>query len=169
MSGPEAESQSADRVTATRRIAAQAHAIFLLVSDPTRHVDIDGSGMLQAAPDSGPLTAVGQTFDMDMDRRPLGDIANMAEYKVRCTVTQLIPDRLIEWTVRAVGKPPAGHVYGWQIEPLTDRECLVSNYCDWTNIGDELRAKFRWPVVPVDRLENSVENLDRLATEPDES
>jgi Polyketide cyclase / dehydrase and lipid transport len=169
MSGPEAESHSADRVTATRRIAAQAHAIFLLVSDPTRHVDIDGSGMLQAALDAGPLTAVGQAFDMDMDRRPLRDIANMAEYKARCTVTQLIPDRLIEWTVGAVGKPPAGHVYGWQIEPLTDGECLVSNYCDWTNIGDELRAKFRWPVVPVDRLENSVDNLDRLATEPDES
>jgi uncharacterized protein YndB with AHSA1/START domain len=169
MSGPEAELVSADRVTATRRIAAPAHAIFLLVSDPARHVDIDGSGMLQAAPDARPLTAVGQTFDMDMDRRPLGDIPNMAEYKVRCTVTQLIPDRLIEWTVRAVGKPPAGHVYGWEIEPLTDGESLVSNYCDWTNIGDELRARFRWPVVPFDRLENSVENLDRLATEPDES
>ena len=169
MSGPEAESVSADRVTATRRIAAPAHAIFLLVSDPARHVDIDGSGMLQAAPDARPLTAVGQTFDMDMDRRPLGDIPNMAEYKVRCTVTQLIPGRLIEWTVRAVGKPPAGHVYGWETEPLTDGECLVSNYCDWTNIGDELRARFRWPVVPADRLENSVENVDRLATEPGES
>jgi len=169
MSGPEAESVSADRVTVTRRIIAPAHAIFLLVCDPARHVDIDGSGMLQAAPDARPLTAVGQTFDMDMDRRPLGDIPNMAEYKVRCTVTQLIPGRLIEWTVRAVGKPPAGHVYGWQIEPLTDGECLVSNYCDWTNIGDELRARFRWPVVPADRLENSVENVDRLATEPGES
>jgi len=29
-----------------------------------------------------------------------------------------------------VGKPPAGHVYGWQIEPLTDGECLVTYYCD---------------------------------------
>ena len=163
MSGPEAEPVSADRVTATRRIAAPAHAIFLLVSDPARQVDIDGSGMLQAAPDTRPLTAVGQTFDMDMDRRPLGDIPGMAEYKVRCTVTRLVPDRLIEWTVRAVGKPPAGHVYGWQIEPLTDGECLVSNYCDWTSISDELRTRFRWPVVSAGRLQRSVENLDRLS------
>jgi hypothetical protein len=74
MSGPEAESASADRVTATRRIAAPAHAILVLVSDPARHVDIDGSGMLQAALDARPLTAVGQTFDMDMDRRPLDDL-----------------------------------------------------------------------------------------------
>ena len=166
MSGPAAEPVSADRVTVTRRIAAPAHAIFRLVSNPARHVDIDGSGMLQAASDAAPLTAVGQMFDMDMDRRPLGDIPNMAEYKVRCTVSQLIPDRLIEWTVRAVGKPPADHVYGWQIEADSDTACVVSNYCDWTNISDELRAKFRWPVVPVDRLQRSVENLDRLAARP---
>jgi Polyketide cyclase / dehydrase and lipid transport len=169
VSGPEAELVSADRVSATRRVAASAHAIFLLVTDPARHVDIDGSGMLQVAPDARPLTEVGQTFDMDMDRRPLGDIPHMTEYKVRCTVTQLIPDRLIEWTVRAVGKPPAGHVYGWQIQPLTGGECLVSNYCDWSAISDELRARFRWPVVPADRLQRSVENLDRLATRPEQS
>ena len=160
---------SRHRRTGSRRCAAPAHAIFLLVSDPVRHVDIDGSGMLQAAPGARPLTAVGQTFDMDMDRRPLGDIPDMAEYQVRCTVTQLIPGRLIEWTVRAAGKPPAGHVYGWQVEPLTDGECLVSNYCDWTKITDDLRARFRWPVVSADRLRRSVENLDRLATRPGQS
>ena len=129
MSGPRTGPVSADRVTVTRRIAAPAHAIFRLVSDPARHVDIDGSGMLQAAPGARPLTAVGQMFDMDMDRRPLRDIPNtralhqlvmtVPDYLVRCTVTRLIPGRLIEWTVRAAGKPPAGHVYGWQIEPLT--------------------------------------------------
>ena len=153
-----------DRVSATRHIAAPAHTIFLLVSDPARHVDIDGSGMLQAASDARPLTQVGQMFDMEMDRRPLGDIPDMAEYTVHCTVTQLIPGRLVEWTARAAGKPPAGHVWGWQIEPLTDGECLVSNYCDWTGISGELRARFRWPVVPADRLERSVGNLARLAT-----
>jgi polyketide cyclase/dehydrase/lipid transport protein len=156
---------SVDRVSVSERVAAPVSRVFAIVSDPARHVDIDGSGMLQAAPDAMPLTAVGQTFEMDMDRRPLGDIPNMAEYKVRCTVTQLIPNRLIEWTVQAIGKPPAGHVYGWQIEPLTDGECLVTSYCDWTHISDELRAKFSWPVVPIDRLERTIENLRRMATE----
>ena len=154
-----------DRVEVSGRIAAQAHAIFLVVSDPRRHVDLDGSGMLQAAADAGPLTAVGQTFDMDMDRRPLGEIPNMAEYKVRCTVTQLIADRLIEWTVGAVGKPPGGHLWGWQVEPVGDEECLVTNYCDWTNVGGELRASFVWPVVPVDRWEKSLDNLTRLVVQ----
>lgn len=163
MSGAEAEPASADRVAVTQRIAAPAHVIFLLVCAPARHVDIDGSGMLRAAPRARPLTEAGQTFDMDMDRRPLGDIPHMTEYKVRCTVTKLIPDRLVEWTVQAAGKPPAGHVYGWQIEPLTDGACLVTNYCDWTNIRSELRERFRWPVVPVDRLQRSIENLERIA------
>lgn len=164
-----------DRVGASRHVAAPAHAIFLLVSDPRRHIEIDGTGMLQATSDARPLTAIGQTFDIQMDRRPLGDVPNtqalhdlvmtVPDYQVRCTVTQLVPDRLIEWTVRALGKPPAGHVYGWQIEAMSDGECLVTNYYDWTNISDELRMKFRWPVVPVDRLADSVENLDRLATQ----
>ena len=111
-----------------------------------------------------------------MDRRPLDEVPNtkalhplvmtVPDYLVRCTVTQLIPGRLIEWAVRAAGKPPSGHVYGWKIEPLADGECLVSHYCDWTGISDELRAKFNWPVVPADRLENSIGNLDRLATRP---
>ena len=176
MTGPEAGPASAGRVMVKRRVAAPAHAIFALVCDPARHVDIDGSGMLRAAPDARPLTAVGQTFDIEMDRRPLGDVPNtralqqlvmtVPDYLVRCTVTQLIPGRLIEWAVRAAGKPPSGHVYGWKIEPLADGECLVSHYCDWTGISDELRAKFNWPVVPADRLENSIGNLDRLATRP---
>ncbi len=120
--------------------------------------------MLQSAADASPLTSVGETFDVDMDRRPLGGIPNTVDYRVQCRVTQLIPDRLIEWTVRAAGKPPAGHRYGWRIEPLANGECLVTNYCDWSNISDELRARFRWPVVPVERLERSVENLERLIT-----
>ncbi len=39
----------------------------------------------------------------------------------------------------------------------------------WSAIDDELRARFRRPVVPVDRLQRPVENLDRLATPPGQS
>ncbi len=129
-----------DRASASGYIPAPAHEIFLIVSNPARYVEIDGSGMLQAAPGANPLTAGGEAFDMDMDRRPLGDIPNMAEYKVRCTVTQLIPDRLVEWTVRAVDKPPSGHVWGWQLEPLTDSETEVSGlWCPST--GSKARSR----------------------------
>jgi hypothetical protein len=131
---------STDRVSATRRITATAHDIFMIVSNPARHPEIDGSGMLQATTDPKPLTRVGQVFGMDMDRRPLGDIPNMDEYQVRNTVTRLVPDRLLEWTVRAVGKPPVGHVYGWEIDPVSDSDCFVTNYCDWTNVNEDVAS-----------------------------
>jgi uncharacterized protein YndB with AHSA1/START domain len=153
-----------DRVSATRRVAAPADQLFRIVSDPSGQVAIDGSGMLVAAPDAVRLTAVGQTFDMDMDRRPLGDIPDLAAYQVRNTVTAIVPDRLIEWTVGFGDHPPFGHVYGWQLEPVGEHETDVTNYCDWTAISDEMRAGVAWPVVPVRMLEQSLENLDRLAT-----
>lgn len=155
---------STDRVSATRRVAASAGELFLIVSDPSGQVAIDGSGMLVAAPGAVPLTAVGQTFDMDMDREPLGDIPNLKEYQVRNTVTALVPNRLVEWTVGFGDHPPFGHVYGWQLDPVGDDETDVTNYCDWTNIADEMRSGVSFPVVPGHMLERSLENLDRIAT-----
>jgi hypothetical protein len=153
-----------DRISATRRITAPAGALFAIVANPQGHVDLDGSGMLRTAPDARPLTAVGETFDMHMDREPLGDIPGMGEYDVRNTVTQIIPDRLLEWTIGSVERGPLGHVYGWSFEPVSDTETEVTNYCDWTNISDKMRAMRAWPVVPVSMLEQSVANLERLAT-----
>jgi uncharacterized protein YndB with AHSA1/START domain len=156
---------SSDRVSASRRIAAPAAKLFQIVSSPAGHVAIDGSGMLEAAPDARQLTAVGETFDIDMDRAPLGDIPNMGKYKVRNVVTQIVPDRLFEWTVGAADRPPVGHVYGWQLDPVNDTETEVTNYCDWTNISEEMRSWRAWPIVPVEMMERSVEKLERVATE----
>jgi hypothetical protein len=153
-----------DRVSATRRIAAPASKLFQIVSSPSGQVAIDGSGMLDAAPDDRPLTTVGETFDMDMDREPLGDIPNLTKYQVRNTVTQLIPDRLVEWTIGFGDLPPFGHVYGWLLDPVADAATDVTNYCDWSNASEDMRSGVTWPVVPVAMLEKSVENLDRIAT-----
>lgn len=156
---------SAERVEVTRRIAAPAAAIYAIVSDPEGHVRIDGSGMLEAAPDARPVTAVGDTFDMAMDRAPLNDIPGLGKYSVRNTVTRIEPDRLVEWTIGAPDQPPLGHVYGWRLEPVDDTHTDVTNYCDWTNIVEALRARNRtWPIVPVEMLEQSVANLERVVT-----
>lgn len=156
---------SDQRVSATRRIAAPAAALWAIVSDPAGHVRVDGSGMLVAAPDAAPLTAVGQTFDMHMDRRPLGDIPNLAEYSVRNTVTAVEPGRLIAWTIGPVDQPPFGHVYAWQLDPVDEQTTDVTNWCDWTNITDQLRQmRPDWPIVPVSMLEASVARLEQVAT-----
>ncbi len=153
---------STERVSVTRRIAAPASRLFRIVATPSGQVAIDGSGMLEGAPDDRPLTAVGETFDMDMDREPLGDIPNLTKYQVRNTVTQIIPNRLIEWTVGFGDHPPFGHVYGWALDPVDELRTDVTNYCDWSNADDGMRSGVTWPVVPLSMLEQSVENLDRL-------
>jgi hypothetical protein len=153
-----------NRVAVTRRIAAPASALFQIVSSPAGHVEIDGSGMLEAAPDSRPLTAVGETFDIEMDRTPLNDIPGLVKYKVRNTVTRIVPDRLFEWNVGGTESPPVGHVYGWQLDPVGRAETDVTNYCDWSNLPADVYGRRPWPIVPVEMLERSVENLERIAT-----
>jgi hypothetical protein len=153
-----------ERVSATRRIAAPASVLFAIVASPSGHVAIDGSGMLEGSPDDHPLTEVGETFDMDMDREPLGDIPNLTKYQVRNTVTQIVPDRLVEWTVGFGDHPPFGHTYGWLLEPVGDEETDVTNYCDWSGASEDMRSGLPWPVVPVAMLQQSVDRLDRLVT-----
>ena len=150
------------RLSARRRIAAPANRIWELVSNPDGHVQIDGSGMIEGAIDARPLTAVGDTFDMDMDREPLGDVP-LGKYQVRNWVTHIEPGRLIEWTTALISSDkPVGHVYGWEIEPVSESECDVTNYTDWSALPREYQE--RWPIVPLSMLEQSVENLEHIVT-----
>src|SRR4051812_46357584 len=108
------------RVSVTRRIDASRQDIFRVISSPRGHVEIDGSGMLVAPVEGGPLSAVGDPFDMNMDREPLGDLP-MGKYQVRNTVTKLVPDSVFEWNVGGVDQPPFGHVYGYELAELGPR------------------------------------------------
>lgn len=156
---------STERVEVCRRIAAPAQRVWDLVSNPDGHVLIDGSGMLLGALDARPLTAVGDTFDIDMDREPLGD-APLGRYQVRNWVTRVEPGRVIEWSPNLLGSDaPFPHVWGWQIDPVSDTECDVTNYNDWRDLPDDWKPK--WPIVPRQMLERSVDNLERLAVRAD--
>ena len=153
---------TSERLSASGTIAAPASEIFRIVSHPAGHVALDGSGMLVASPGARPLTAVGETFDMAMNREPLGDIPGMTDYDVRNTVTRLVPDRLFEWGVQSIGRPPSGNVYGWELEPVSGTETRVTNYTDWSGISDAARAARSWPLIPAHFLETSVSNLRSL-------
>ena len=152
---------AAQRISVTRQVAAPASRIFAVLSHPKGHVAIDGSGMLMAAPNAQPLRAVGDTFLMDMDREPLGDIP-MGKYQVQNKVTRFKQDEELAWLVGAEGRTPIGHVYGYQLEPITDTDTLVSSYCDWSGVSEKWLARMAWPVVPVEALERSMDNLQQL-------
>jgi hypothetical protein len=148
-----------NRLAVTRTVQASPSELFRIVTDPEMQVTIDGSGMLVSAPDAKRLEAVGDTFVMDMDRESLGDIP-MGKYTVLNIVTQIVPDRLIEWNVGSAEHGPYGHVYGWEISAVGPGQTEVTNYCDWTNIPEEARDRF--PIVPRSMMEKSVEKLAAL-------
>lgn len=150
------------RVSLTRRVAASPATVFGLITDPRGHVEIDGSGMLVAADDTETLRAVGDTFDMNMDREPLGDLP-MGKYKVRNTVTKFVQDTTLEWNVGGVDQPPFGHVYGYELVPVSGDATDVTLYCDWTGVRAG-RIRDRFPIVPVHMLEKSLDNLARIVT-----
>ena len=149
----------ANRVAVSRTTKASPATVFAMVCDPQMQVKFDGSGMLEAAPDSKRLTAVGDTFEIAMDREPLGDLP-MGKYKVLNTVTRIVPDALLEWNVGSRERGAYGHVYGWEITAVGDDETEVTNYCDWTNIPEKARDMF--PIVPESMMEKTVENLVAL-------
>ena len=121
----------------------------------------DGSGMLVAAATPGRLSAVGDAFEMEMDREPLGDLP-MGRYRTRNVVTRLQPGRLLEWAVGSPDGQLLGHVYGYELVPVSEAETAVTSYCDWSAVIPAIRARMTWPVVPVDRLERSLVNLAAL-------
>ncbi len=153
-----------NRIVISRIVDAPPSEIFRVVTDPNMQVEIDGSGMLEAAPGSTRLEAVGDTFEMDMDREPLGDVP-MGKYKVLNTVTRIVPDSLLEWNVGSVERGPYGHVYGWAIAEVGPDATEVTNYCDWSGVPEHVREHF--PIVPAAMMEKSVEKLvDLVARGP---
>lgn len=152
-----------ERVSTSRRIAAPAAAIFDVVSDPAGQVRLDGSGMLVAAATTDRLAAVGDAFEMEMDREALGDLP-MGRYRTRNVVTRFEPDRHLEWAVGSPDGRVLGHVYGYELRPVGDAETEVTSYCDWSAVPPAIKIRFRWPVVPVDSLERSLAKLDDLVT-----
>jgi hypothetical protein len=148
-----------ERIWVSKTISAPPARIFALLIDPNGHVAIDGSGMLLEAPGAVPVQRVGDTFRMEMDREPLGDLP-MGRYHVINTVTRLEKDRLVEWNVGASDRSPIGHVYGYRLEPVDEHHTRVTSYCDWSGLNPKLRGRIRFPLVPPAMLSATLDRLE---------
>ena len=135
---------SNERMEVQRTIAADPSTIFRLLSDPNGHVSIDSSGMLISAT-GDPVRAVGDSFVVHMDREALNDYP-MGEYDVTVTITALVPDREIAWTILGVIRPQIGHVYGYTLEPA-EAGTVVTSYYDWSNIDPVWKEANIFPVI----------------------
>ena len=137
---------TSERLEVQRPVAADPATIFRLLCDPKGHVAIDSSGMLMDATGE-PVTAVGDRFVVHMDREALNDYP-MGRYDVTVTITALVPDREIAWTVTGRIRPQIGHVYGYRLEPAGDDGTLVTSYYDWSSADPHWKDAGIFPVLP---------------------
>jgi uncharacterized protein YndB with AHSA1/START domain len=156
----------AERLTVTGSVSAAPEAVFALLADPSRHEEIDGAGHLQGLVIGQPVTATGQSFDMDMNQHPFGD------YRMRNTITEFDPNRRITWSPMI--EPPGsmdhllggvqagGHVYSWILTPNASGGTDIEHYCDWSACPDE-RFKGFFPRVTAEQMAASIENVGKLA------
>jgi uncharacterized protein YndB with AHSA1/START domain len=144
--------------TVTRTVPVPAERMFAVLVDPTRHPEIDGSGMIRGAATTQPVTGVGDVFTMDMNQPDLGD------YQADNYIVELEQGRKIAWTPGAAGQQPIGHVWAWEF--TSDGEStVVIHSCDWSGVTDPgLLAAINFPRVSADQMATTIDNLVAAAT-----
>jgi hypothetical protein len=107
--------------------------------------------------------AVGDRFDVQMDREALNDHP-LGEYTVSVVIARFERDRAIAWTIDGVIQPPIGHVYGYELEPI-DGGTMVTSYYDWSTIDEAYRdaADSIFPVISETNLRGTLGILARVA------
>jgi hypothetical protein len=147
-----------ERMEVQRTIQAEPAAIFAVLGDPQGHVAIDSSGMLMDAT-GDPVSAVGDSFVVHMDREALNDYP-LGRYDVTITIRAFERDREIAWTVAGVGRSAIGHFYGYRLEPI-EGGTLVTSYYDWSEISPKWRDAAVFPIIPESALRATLGILAR--------
>lgn len=135
---------AAERLEVQRIIAADPAMVFEVPCDPQGHLAIDSSGMLMDATGE-PVTAVGDSFVVHMDREALNDYP-MGKYDVTVTISTFTSVREIAWTILGQIRPQIGHRYGYTLEPI-DGGTLVTSYYDWSTIDPVWKDAGIFPVL----------------------
>jgi hypothetical protein len=156
-------------VAESRDINAPASRIFGILSNPALHPEVDGTGMLRAAVDDGVITKVGDVFYISMVHWDRGN------YVMANLVVEFEQDRRIAWAPvqdsiekseyqSDVGGRPQ-HLWGWQLEPLSEDRTHVTEFFDCSRSPEDLRKYINdgefWRLAMI----NSLMNLERMVTE----
>ncbi|GAA1336227.1 SRPBCC family protein [Arthrobacter roseus] len=152
---------SETRITATRTIDAAAAEIFKILSNPERHAQIDGSGMVQSDDVSDRITGTGQMFTMNQNWDKLG-----GDYKTENHVTGYDENKLLAWKTATAGTQPPGWEWVWELQSEGPDSTKVSITYDWSDVTDkEVLKKVSFPAVSKEELETSLGNLAAAVSE----
>jgi hypothetical protein len=156
-------------IKVSRRIGAEPPVIFEVLSDPSRHPDIDGSGMLRPTSASA-ITGVGDEFTMAMYFEPIG-----GDYVMLNRVVEFERDRLIGWEPApgdekssGNGEVPVGtrvgHRWSFELTPDTAGSTIVTEIYDCSEAPPELREIMDNGKLWQDAMNQTLVRLDELCS-----
>ena len=142
------------QVSATKVIGTSAERIFAMLTDPSKHPLIDGTGSVLAVQPGGPeRLTLGAQFGMDMKIGAL--------YKVLNTVVEYDQDRLIAW------RHFNGHRWRWHLRPLGTGTTEVTETFDWSTARIPLLITLSpFPRRNASGIEKSLARLAGMVSEP---
>lgn len=107
------------QITRTVIVHAPAERVFDLLTDPTKHPLIDGSGTVRQTTGTHPeRLELGSRFGMRMRQG--------VPYTVTNQVVEYEKNRLIAW------RHFAGHRWRWELKPVDDGTTEVTETFDWS-------------------------------------
>jgi hypothetical protein len=153
-----------DTITATIAIPAAAEAVFGVLTDPTTHAAIDGTGWVRESLDGKSLTGDGQIFRIAMyhDNHPAKN------YEMANKVVVFDRPHAIAWQP---GQDSAGDgtlsfggwIWRYDIRDVGSSESHVTLTYDWSAVPAELREHIQFPPFDPTHLENSLKHLSDLS------
>ena len=144
------------KIQVERVIDQPADVLFEILSNPQRHPEIDGSGMVRADEKTDRIQRVGQVFTMNMHNDAMGD------YQTDNAVSGYQQNKLLAWKTAPAGKEPAGWQWVWELEPNGPGSTVVRHTYDWSAVTDKaVLQRVSFPLIPQDALQ---ESLSRLAS-----
>jgi uncharacterized protein YndB with AHSA1/START domain len=150
------DAMDGDVVSTEKVIKAPPEAIFALLTDASRHPDIDGSGTVkQAKSDAPERLALGSTFGMSM-KMGIG-------YSMVNTVIEFEDNRRIAWQARPpgfFGKVSAGRIWRYELEPVDGGTRVRES---WDVSQDKQKRFLKLGGLPKKTETNMATTLDRIA------
>ena len=150
---------NATKISVSRTIEAPAQDVFDVLTNPAKHVELDGSGFIRSVEHGDRLSHVGQVFTMNMVGDHMG-----GEYKTDNHVSGFADDKLVAWKTAPAGTEPPGWEWMYELEAQGPKETLVTLTYDWSKVTDkELLRKVNFPLVKESGLEESLAKLAEIA------
>ncbi|MDQ3502924.1 MAG: SRPBCC family protein [Actinomycetota bacterium] len=143
-------------VTVEGYVPASPAAVFDLLADPSRHLDLDGSGTLRGAIEGPSRLSLGARFGMNMKAG--------ASYTMVNEVVEFEPDRRIAWqarpTISLARKVIGGRIYRYELEPQGDGTLVRETW----DISQERIPPLVWGLRgPVRRsMERTLHRIEKL-------